>query len=715
MNPSRPTPFRLAALAVLLGALPLHAGSRTDAPGFATRVLPVLTKAGCNTGACHGAAVGQGGFKLSLLGYDPAQDFDNITRELSGRRLDFAAPAESLLLRKSTRQLDHDGGRRIKRDSGAHRTLLDWIAAGAPFGPRDLRVMQIEVAPADILLLAPGKSHQLRVTARLSDGRTEDVTALALYNSDDDGIADVAATAEVTVSNRGLTAVMVRYLGQVAAVRVGAPFQDAELKNVSFPAQNFIDEKVLTELKRLRIPPSPLADDAEFFRRVHLDVTGRLPEAGRVRAFLAEPPSTAKRARVIDELLASPAFVDFWTLKLADLLVINSKKMGDDGAKAYHGWLREQLAANAPFDRTVRTLLTASGDTTQHGPANFFGVANDPRDLGEFVSQTFLGMRVACARCHNHPFDRWTMNDYHHFAAYFARTGHEGGRVVVRANGEVQHPKTGKDVLPRPLGDDGAAAETAGDRRGALAAWMTSADNPMLARAVANRIWKALLGRGLIEPVDDVRATNPASNPALLDALADDFAKHGYDLRRLVRTIVASRTYQLSPVANEINRQDERFFSHAYLKPLTAQVLADAIAQVTGVPEQYAGYPEGTTAVQLRDSQVASYALDVFGRCPRTTGCENPAQFGGGLSQALHLINGRTVNARLGPAVKQQLAGRPDRAVIEELYLRSLSRLPTEPESAHWSEALKASTAREEFLEDLLWALLNSREFAFNH
>jgi hypothetical protein len=711
----QPSPFRLAAFAVLLGTLPVHAGDSTETPGFATRVLPILTKAGCNTGACHGAAVGQGGFKLSLLGYDPEQDFENITRELSGRRLDLAAPEQSLLLRKSTRQLDHEGGRRIKRDSEAHRTLLDWIAASAPFGPRELRVTQIEVTPRDILLLAPGKSHQLRVTARLSDGRTEDVTSLALYNSDDDGIADVATGGEVTVSNRGLTAIMVRYLGQVAAVRVGAPFQNAEMKNASFPTQNFIDEKILAELQRLRIPPSPLVGDAEFFRRVHLDVAGRLPAPGRVRAFLAEPPSAGKRVRVIDELLASPAFVDFWTLKLADLLVINSKKMGDQGTMAYHGWLREQLAANAPFNRTVSALLTATGDTSQHGPANFFGVANDPRDLGEFVSQTFLGMRVACARCHNHPFDRWTMNDYHHFAAYFARTGHEGTRVVVRAHGEVQHPKSGKDVLPRPLGHDGPAAEVAGDRRGALAAWMTSPGNPMLAHAVVNRVWKALLGRGLIEPVDDVRATNPASNPALLDALAADFAKHNYDLRRLVRTIVASRTYQLSPVTNEINRLDERFFSHAYLKPLTAQVLADAIAQVTGVPEQYPGYPEGTTATQLPDSQVASYALDVFGRCPRTTSCENPAQFGGGLSQALHLINGRTVNARLGPALKQQLPSGSDRAVIEEIYLRSLSRPPTDQESAHWSKALAASSAREEFLEDLLWALLNSREFAFNH
>jgi hypothetical protein len=707
-----------AVFAAMTLALPGSAAARDMSKEFSfrTRILPVLTKVGCNTGACHGAATGQGGFKLSLLGYDPEQDYETITRELGGRRIDLGAPDQSLLLRKPTRQLEHEGGRRIKRDSDAYRTLVGWIAAGAPYGARDAHVTRIEVKPADGLLLKPGRSRPLQVSAHLSNGTVEDVTPLALYSSNDDGIADVDRDGVVTIKNRGLTAIMVRYSGQVAAARVGAPYPQGKTATISFPLQNFIDERVLVELKRLRIPPSPLCDDATFLRRVHLDVAGRLPTAEEVRAFVARPASAIQREQVIDRLLASPEFVDFWTLKLGDLLVINSNKLGDDGARVYQTWLRQQIADNVPLDHVVRELLTAQGDPARSGPANFHKFTSDPRDMGEFVSRTLLGTRVACARCHNHPFDRWTMDDYYQFAACFARTGFENQRLIQRSFGEVLHPKTGKEMRPQPLGGSNEWMKSAGDRRAALADWLAAPENLLFARAIANRVWKELLGRGLVEPVDDLRPTNPPSNPALLDALAAAFVRQGFDLHKLIRAITTSGTYQLSSQVNEFNRQDDRFFSHAYLKPLAAQVLADAIVQVTGAPDEFAGYAPGTRAVTLIDPQVPSYTLDVFGRCPRTAFCETPAQFGGGLSQALHLVNGPAVNAKTDQAVNGLLAvPRSNRAMIEELYIRSVSRLPTARELTHWENILSKAESKRELLEDLLWALLNSREFAFNH
>jgi hypothetical protein len=695
-------------------------GEKRGEFSFSTRILPVLTKAGCNAGACHGAATGQGGFKLSLLGYDPERDHETITREFGGRRVDLGAPDQSLLLRKPTRQLEHEGGRRIPRGSDAYRTLLEWIAAGAPYGARDLRVSAIQVAPAEVLLPKPGSTRALKVIARLSDGRIEDVTPLALYSSNDDGVAEVDRAGVVSVKNRGLAAIMVRYSGQVAAARVGAPYQNENRRreNTPFAIQNFIDERVLAELKRMRLAPSPLCDDATFLRRVYLDVIGLLPTPEQVRAFVAQPASPAKREREIDRLLASAEFVDFWTLKLADLLVINSKKLGDDGARAYHGWLREQVEQNVSLDRVVRDLLTAQGDPARDGPPNFHRLTSDPRDMAEFVSRAFLGTRMACARCHNHPFDRWTQDDYYHFAAYFARTGLDNQRVVQRSFGEVQHPRTGKDMRPQPLGGAarGPSNDEPSDRPVELANWLTAPENPFFARAMANRIWKELLGRGLVEPVDDLRLTNPPANPALLDALAAALVRQGYDLRQLIRTIASSHTYQLSSQVNGNNRQDERFFARAYLKPLAAQVLADAIAQATGVPDEFAGYAPGTRSVNLIDAQVPSYTLDVFGRCPRTSNCESPGSFGGGLAQTLHLVNGPALNAKTDQAVNRPLArSRSNREVVEELYLRTVSRLPNARELTHWQSTLANAGSPGAAVEDLLWALLNSREFAFNH
>jgi hypothetical protein len=683
-------------------------------PGFPTRALPILTKAGCNAGACHGAATGQAGFKLSLLGYDPKADYDALTRELSGRRIDLASPADSLILRKATRGIRHKGGQRIDVDSDDYRTLTAWIEAGAPYGPMELRVARLDVSPSDVLLARPGESVRLKVTATLSDGRREDVTGHALYDSNDEGVVEADEGGTLTAVRRGPAAVMVRYGGQVAAVRVASPFREAEVPATALTPHNFIDEKVLAELRRLRVPPARASDDSEFLRRVHLDVVGRLPTAARSRAFLADG-DPGKRLRLIDELVRGDDFTDLWTLRLADLLLIDSKRLGPAPARAYHAWLRQQVARNTPLDRLVRELMTASGDPAKDAPANFHRLTQDPRDMGEYVGGAFLGIRIACARCHAHPFDAWTQDDYYGFAAYFARVAQEGGRVVMSDRGEVQHPRTQQDVAPRPLGG-GAPVSPHGDRLTSLAQWITSPSNPYFARCTVNRVWKHLMGRGIVEPVDDLRATNPPSNPGLLDALAADFVASGYDLRHLVKTIVASDAYQLSSAATDDNRLDDRLFSHAYPRALCAQVLADAVAQASGVMDEYAGYAAGTRAVQLIDARTPSEALDVLGRCTRDLSCEPQGRVGG-VSQALHLMNGSTVNAKMRGGVVDQMIreGLGDRQIVQELFLRTLCRAPDTRERTFCERALHDAAEKRDGVEDLLWTLLNSREFAYNH
>lgn len=684
---------------------------------FRTGILPILTKAGCNNGACHGAAVGAGGLKLSLLGYDAAQDHANLTRDLGGRRMDQDSPEQSLFLRKALGELDHEGGRRIKRDSEARRKLLEWIAEGAPFGPENVRVTRIEVEPSDILLPAINRTVQLRVIAMLNDGKREDVTPLALYSSNDDAIAEVGLTGLVTLRDRGLTSIMVRYSGQAVAARVAVRFSDEAINTPDFTPRNFIDERIIAELSRMRLPPSSLADDAEFLRRVHLDLIGRLPEPEEVQRFLDEPPSNGKRQRVITSLLEREEFVDFWTMKFGDWLLIGGKHHNEASTRVYHDWVRAQLARNRPLNEFVRDLLLAQGELTQNGPANFFTLASDPRDLAEHVSNMFLGTQIACARCHAHPADRWTQDDYYAFAAYFTRVTKQSDSVVLNARGEIEHPKTHQPVAPRPLGIVATGPTDERDRRENLAAWLTASDNPFFARNVVNRIWKHLLGRGLIEPVDDLRPTNPPSNPALLDALATQFTQHGFDLRWLVAEIAGSRTYQLTSRTTPVNRRDDRLFSHACLKPLPAQVFADVVAQVTGVPDRFADLPEGTRAVQMPGAQTASYALDVLGRCPRERSCETPGHSGGGLAQALHLINGSTINDKVHSGTLPRLLASKldDTELIQELYLRSLSRPANAAELGAWISRLAKATDRATAAEDLLWTLLNSREFAFNH
>lgn len=704
-------------MALIFGVPCLRSESASgSSESFRTSILPLLTKAGCNSGACHGAATGQAGFKLSLLGYDPVEDYERITREFGARRVDFEHPETSLLLIKASGGFDHEGGNRLKRQSPEFQRLKNWLIQGAPFGPANLEVASIQVGPSNLFLPTLTNLAQLNVTAQLSDGSKQDVTSLALYTANDDAVAEVSKDGQVRAVGPGLTSIMVRYGGQVDAARVAIPFQLSQASNRSdFPARNVIDEHVWAELERLGVPPSPLSGDAEFLRRVTLDLTGRLPTAARVREFLAETNHPTKRERLIDQLIGTEDFVDYWTMHFADLLLLNGTGAN---TTAYFNWLRVQVATNTPFDQMVRELITAQGNLTQVGPANFWLLAADPRDLSEHVGRIFLGSQIACARCHTHPADRWTQEDYHRFAAYFARINREDTGIHLTPRGVVEHPKTGKPLSPKPLGSLGTVPDNASqapDPRIQLAAWMTSADNPLFARTIVNRLWKWMLGRGLVEPVDDLRPTNPPTHPALLEVLAADFKRHGFNLRHTVRMIALSNTYQRTSRTTSGNAADTQLYSHAYLKPLLAPVFADAVAQVTGVDNVYQSYPPGTRAVQLMSPATPSAELDVLGRCLRKRSCETVRTAGGGVTLALHLINGANLQSKLQTGTALELLELSPPRIVEELYFRALGRPPESQELAEWVSLLQPAHDRTELIQDLLWALLNSREFAWNH
>lgn len=720
---------RCGILAALLALPPgfhgnaLQAGEQgTGSLNFATDILPVLTKAGCNSGACHGAALGQGGFKLSLLGYDPEEDFTAITRERGGRRINLTVPEASLFLRKPTRAIRHKGGRKIEPGSADHHLLVQWIRAGVPAGDASVEVTRLTVEPAEQLGSVGGSAIPLRVWAQLSTGARREATAHALFSSNDDSVAEVDAAGRVSVVGRGLTSIMVRFAGKVTAARVGAPFAVGNDPAAGFAPRGFVDRAALVEWRKLGLTPSPGCDDGTFLRRAHLDLAGRLPTGSEAREWLALS-SPRPRADVIARLLAGDDFVDFWTLKFADWLLLDSKKLGPEALRAYHGWLRGQIAGNTPMHRLAIQLVSAQGDFLGNPPANFHRTERDPRDFAEFVSRSLFGIRVACARCHAHPFAAWTQEDYHSFAAYFARTGVNEAGVFQKARGEVEHPKTKRIAMPFPLVTPGASRHAGAlpeeaNRLDGLAGWMATAPENNFARAFVNRVWRELMGRGLVEPVDDFRPSNPASLPALLEELTARFVSHGHDLRWLVGEIANSATYQLSSRAHGDNAADHRFFSRAHLKPLGAQVLADAIAQVTGVPDVFEGHDTGTRAVQLADARLPSYTLEVFGRCARETACDTAEQSGGGLTQVLHLMNGAALNDKLrGGFVRELLQAKvPPALAVERMFLRALGRLPTAKEAEHFAARLAHDGGLSPTgVEDLLWALLNSREFGFNH
>jgi len=695
---------------------------------FTKDVMPVFTKAGCNTGGCHGASRGKDGFHLSLFGYDPQGDYHRITRELIGRRINLALPEESLLLEKATNKVPHTGGKLFEPDSALYGTLLAWLKAGAPKDDgAAAKVVRLEIAPALSVLEGAGAAQQLNVRAFYSDGTDRDVTALTAFMTNNDAVVKVSAAGRAAALARGEAFITARYEDQAAGVQVIAVPEKLKFTWPKVAANNYIDELVHAKLRKLRIAPSAVADDATFLRRVTLDITGTLPTAEEVRRFLAEASPT-KRETTVDALLARKEFVDVWVMKWAELLQVRSAdqqvQMSPKSALMYFEWIEEQLGRGVPADAMVKALLTATGPSFETPEANFYKVERDPLKLSENVAQAFMGVRMQCAQCHNHPFDRWTMNDYYGFASFFAQVGRKSGEdpreTVVYNNGTggVRHPVGGKDVAPRFLG--GAQPEIAkgADRRAVLAEWLTKPDNPYFARNLANWVWAHFFGIGIIDPIDDVRVSNPASNPELLAKLAERLTAYGYDFKKLVRDIVLSRTYQLSTVANDTNAGDDRNFASSAVRRIRAEVLLDAIGAVTGAPEKVRGLPQGGRAVEIADGRTSNYFLTTFGRATRETPCSCEVKMEPNLSQALHLLNGDTVNAKVvtGGLVKKLLKdGRTPAQVIEELYLRTLGRFPNETERTKLEAFATEATNKETVLNDVFWSLLNAKEFVFNH
>jgi hypothetical protein len=700
--------------------------------------MAVLSKSGCNMGTCHGNQNGKAGFKLSLRGEDADWDHRALTRDMLGRRTDPNNPDQSLILLKATAQLAHEGGQRFKKDSGEYGMVREWIVGGMKDDQAAPRPSRLVVTPAEKILVEPSNEVQFRVEAEFTDGSRRDVTSLACYEPAAQ-LVKVTPQGLAQSTRPGETTVIVRYLNQQVPVRLAFVPNRPGFVWSNPRAQNFIDEHVFAKLKSLRINPSVVCTDTEFVRRVYLDLLGILPTAEEARSF-AKDRRGDKRGRLIDALLQRPEFADFWALKWADLLRNEEKVLDNKGVQAFYRWIRQSVAENKPVDQFVRELLTARGSTYENPAANYFRALRDPVTRAESTAQLFLGTRLQCARCHNHPFDRWTQADYYDWADVFApvtykiidnrrRDGldtHEfnGEQIVWRSDkSEVKNPRTGKPAHARLLGSATAMEEDGELER--LASWLTSPDNKLFARAQVNRIWYHLTGRGIVDPIDDFRPTNPPSIPSLLDALADEFVQHKYDLRHMVRVIMNSRAYQTSVVPNESNTSDESNFSHMLVRRLTAEQLLDAQNEVTGVSSRFNGYPAGVHATQIpgvravrpRDRKLsdADTFLKVFGKPERVLTCECERSMETTMGQAFQLISGPGINElltesdnRLGRLLR---SGKASGAMVDELYWTALSRAPTAAELEQCSRRLGEAKDERRALEDLTWALLNAKEF----
>ena len=710
----------------------------THGSRFTWHVIPMLNRAGCTGGGCHASQFGQAGFKLSLLGYAPEQDYPEIATDRIGRRLNLLEPDRSLFLLKPTLQVAHGGGRRFARDSYEYEVLRAWIEDGAPAPPKDPSpVVDLHVVPRE-RVFQPGQRQQLRVEAVYADGTRRDVTVYSMFDSQTESVATVDDRGLVEAKGSGQTAVMVRFMGQAKVATIVVPFAD-KVNLAGFQPANFIDELVMARWQRLGLQPVSLCDDATFIRRAFLDAIGTLPPPERVRAFLADG-SPDKREQLVDELLGLTGdpqrdvyvepFSAYWALKWGDLLRNNRNKIGDGGMWAMYNWLRAAFRENKPIDALVREIITAQGSVFEVGPANYYKIATRPEDLAETTAQVFLGIRLACARCHHHPFEVYSQKDYYSLAAFFTRVGTKGSSefgalggdtvVVVRRNGAIRHPRTRQVMTPTPLGGQPIETDGVRDLRRPLAEWLTSPENRLFARNIANRTWSYFMGTGLVEPVDDMRATNPASNPPLLDALADYFVEHHFDLRQLMRAIMTSRVYQLDSKAPASLAKEDRFYTHYNVKRLPAEVMLDAVNTVTGTQDKFPGIPAGTRAIELPDPNYASYFLDTMGRPKRAQACECERQSAPNLAQVLHLVNGDVVNRKLADGkgrLARWLADKQldDAAIAEQLYLLAFSRLPTDAEVATCRQIVESAPNRREGWQDVMWAVLNSREFLFNH
>jgi hypothetical protein len=713
---------------------------------FRNHVEPVLARQGCNSGACHGALAGKGGFRLSLRGYDPDRDYFTIVEQQLGRRVELAEPASSLLLTKPTMAVPHKGGLKLQPESWHYRVVAEWIAAGAPApSENDAQIEKLEVLPERTTLKA-GVTQPLLVRAWYSDGRVEDVTQLAKFTSSNEAVSSVDENGIITVIGPGEGAITAWFSSKIVIARVTVPFEQT-IDPSEFAAagrRNFIDELVLQQLQRLNLKPSPRSSDEVFVRRVYVDTIGTLPTADEVRSFLADA-DPGKRDKLIESLLEQPEYVDYWTYRWSDLLLLNGTELRPDAIKAYYKWVHDRVQSNTPWDQLVRELITSKGSSFENGATNFYALHQAPEDMAENVSQAFLGLSIGCAKCHNHPLEKWTNDQYYSFANLFSRVrakgwggdprNGDGLRTLVTAtSGELVQPRTGKPQPPTPLDGESIPLDSPIDRREVAAQWLTAPDNQMFSRSVTNRVWKNFFGVGLVEQVDDMRASNPASNEELLAATAKYLVDEKYNLKSLVRTILRSEAYQRSSLTLPENAGDSRHYSRYFPRRLLAEVLLDGVSQVTDVPTEfnkivYPGadikpsdaYARGTRAIQLHDSAVESYFLQTFGRNQRRITCECERSDEPSMVQVLHISNGKTVNEKL--AVAENRLSRwlnekkSDRELIEEVFLTSLARLPQQHELDEISAVLGAASAEERriVLEDIVWGILSSREFLFNH
>jgi Protein of unknown function (DUF1553)/Protein of unknown function (DUF1549)/Bacterial Ig-like domain (group 2) len=704
-------------------AIRVQFAEKKRAISFVNDIAPIFVRLGCSSSNCHGALNGQSGFKLSLFGYEPETDYKAVVEASEGRRINRAEPAKSLILLKPTQSVSHGGGKRFEPGSPEYQALKEWIEAGVPAGGgNEAKMVRLDVVPGERVLVRADTMQQLVVLAHYADGTTADVTRKVRYQSSDDSIATVSTDGLVAARRSGEAAILVRSLDQVTAARIGVVLSPRVRNYPNVPRHNFIDELVFSKLKRLNIVPSELCTDEEFLRRAHLDLIGALPTAEEARKFLAGRDPN-KRAELVDELLERPEYADFWGLYWSDRLSNSRQFLYEKGTFFFQQWLREAMAQNLPYDQFARELVTATGGLYEVAPTSYYPLMKKAEDMATTTSQVFLGVGLECARCHDHPFEKWKQDDFLGLAAFFAQVRHknrirQNERVLyLDPKRELMHPKNKQPVLPKFLGGQPVKVEPGRDRREVLADWMTAPTNPFFARAIVNRLWKHFLGRGLVEPVDDFRVTNPPTNEALLDALAEDFIRHKYDLKHLFRTIVSSRVYQLSAQPNGTNKEDKQFYARFYLKRLNAEELLDGICRVTEMPEKFPGFHLGTRATQLPDPKVPSYFLDVFDRATRETVCERKQTTS--VMQIMHLVSGDTINQKIraenGLIERLIGSGKSSQEIIEELYLRTLSRFPNKEEAQLAQQGISRAPSLREGYEDLLWALLNSKEFLFNH
>jgi hypothetical protein len=717
----------------------LATSAYADTVSFRQEVMPILARAGCNQGACHGNLNGKGGFKLSLRGEDPAADFATLTREMFARRTDRHHPDESLILRKPAGLVSHEGGPRFSTDSTEYRLLRRWIADGCPDDPSGLPALaSLSVTPTSRILFEPADHVKIDVTARFRDGSVRDVTHLAVFDPTVAGAVRITPDGTVTRLRSVELNVLVRYLDrQVPVTLAFLPAREQFTWNDT-PLTHPVDRHLFPQLKALRLTPSPIAPDHIFLRRAYLDALGILPAADEARAFL-DDSSPSKREKLIDHLLGRPEFADFWAQKWSDLLRNEEKALDRKGVRIFHQWIRDSIAAGKPLNEFARELISARGSTYQNPPANLYRSLREPYARAEAIAQVFLGIRIQCAKCHNHPFERWTQDDYHEFAAFFGRIDYrivennrrdkfdkhefDGEQVVFLARGGgLKHPRRGEVMAPRILGASQPAGD--GDPLDTLANWVASPDNPYFAKAQANRVWLHLFGRGLVEPNDDFRTSNPPVNAPLLDELAKCFTESRFDLRSLVRLIMTSRAYQLSSSPSATNAEDENHFSKAIVQPLEAEQLLDAVAQVTGSPPKFDGYPQGTRAGQVaalaqerrsRKGGDAERFLKAFGKPERLLSCECERAEDVGLAQAFQLLTGEMLQEMLADPDNRigglLVSGKSDREIIEELYLTALARRPTADETNRLTDFIAKAKDRRRAVEDVVWGLVNAKEF----